>query len=297
MLACNADISKIKYPVLATPKLDGIRCIIKNGKCISRNLKDIPNNYIRELLINTIGNDYYGNSRIIFDGEIICGNFNTTSSSVMRKTGTPIFTYHIFDAITFNNYNLLYEDRINFLKEWFCVFKLRNNKEFISIVEPYCISDFDELQKYEQRCINLGYEGICIRAIDSPYKFGRSTVKEGYLLKIKRFEDSEAEIIDFEELMHNNNEKLTDALGYTDRSTCKENMIPMEMLGSLKVRDIKTRIEFSLGSGFDLNTRKEIWNNKNNYIGKLVKYKYQPSGKKDLPRFPTFIGIRDENDL
>jgi DNA ligase-1 len=32
-------------------------------------------------------------------------------------------------------------------------------------------------------------------------------------------------------------------------------------------------------------------------IGKLVKYKFQEAGAKDLPRFPVFLGIRHPDDM
>jgi DNA ligase-1 len=37
------------------------------------------------------------------------------------------------------------------------------------------------------------------------YKFGRSTVRDNILLKVKRFLDDEAVVIDIEEKMHNEN--------------------------------------------------------------------------------------------
>ena len=41
---------------------------------------------------------------------------------------------------------------------------------------------------------------------NAPYKQGRSTVREGYLLKVKTFLDDEATVVRFEERMHNGNE-------------------------------------------------------------------------------------------
>ena len=42
------DKGKIRFPVLATPKLDGVRCLMINGKALSRRFKLIPNPYIRK---------------------------------------------------------------------------------------------------------------------------------------------------------------------------------------------------------------------------------------------------------
>ena len=51
-------------------------------------------------------------------------------------------------------------------------------------------------------------------------------------------------------------------------------MIELEALGSLEVSDIKTGLIFNIGSGFTANQRKELWKNKENLLGKIVKYKY-----------------------
>ena len=44
------DISKVRLPAMASPKLDGFRCVIKDGKPLTRNLKPIPNRHVRERL-------------------------------------------------------------------------------------------------------------------------------------------------------------------------------------------------------------------------------------------------------
>ena len=288
ILAANAEIDKIVYPVLASPKFDGFRCVVKDGKPVTRTLKEIPNVFIREQLME-IFNGVPG----LMDGELIVGDtFQETSSAVMSFEGEPCFKYCVFDYVK-DDFGKPFKDRL------FDLYMLLGGIESLNVVgvESEPIENYEELQQYEEFCLSQGYEGLCIRSFDSKYKFGRSTVKEGYLLKIKRFEDSEAKIIGFNEQMHNENEATIDARGYTDRSTCKDGMVGANTLGSLNVRDIKTGVEFSLGSGFDAALRKQIWENQYTYVGKLAKYKYQPSGAKDLPRFPIFLGIRDECDL
>jgi DNA ligase 1 len=62
---CPKDLTGIKYPILASPKLDGIRCIMINGVAMSRTLKPIPNLYVQERLKNLPNG---------LDGELIVGN-------------------------------------------------------------------------------------------------------------------------------------------------------------------------------------------------------------------------------
>ena len=116
-------------------------------------------------------------------------------------------------------------------------------------------------------------------------------------MKLKRFVDSEAMILGFSELMHNENEAEVNELGYTKRSHKKEGMVASGLLGAFGVRDIVTNVEFDVASGLDEELKKEIWDNKDKYLGKLIKYKYFPTGGKEKPRLPVFLGFRDLDDL
>jgi len=98
--------------------------------------------------------------------------------------------------------------------------------------------------------------------------------------------------------MYNDNEATKDAFGHTTRSSHKENKRPANTLGALVVRDIKTKIEFEIGTGFNDEQRQEIWDERDKYMDKIVKYKhFNISGVKEKPRFPSYIGIRDKDDL
>jgi DNA ligase-1 len=161
------------------------------------------------------------------------------------------------------------------------------------------INSYDELLVYEDEQLANGFEGVMIRDPNGPYKCGRSTEREGWLLKLKRFEDSEAEIIGFEELMHNNNVATIDELGHTKRSSAKAGKAPAGTLGKFKVRDVKSGVDFSCGTGVGLTQakRQEIWDNRSKYMGKIIKYKSQTVGVKDAPRVPVYLGFRDPIDM
>ena len=283
MLACTLEgMDSIVFPVLATPKLDGIRCLIHNGEAVSRNFKLIQNTYIWDKMKGLPDG---------LDGELILEGkeFNQVSSAVMREDGEPDFRYYVFDYVS-GELGKSYSERMAELDKLplpsFCVKLL-----------PKVIKDLPTLLTYENKCVGEGYEGVMIRTPGSPYKCGRSTSREGYLQKIKRFTDSEAVIVDFEERLHNENEATTDLLGHTKRSSHQENMVKTGTLGALRVRDVKTQIEFKIGTGYDDALRQEIWDNKAKYSKMLVKYKSQESGALTAPRFPVFIGFRDKNDL
>ena len=68
-LEINNDdaLNAIKFPLLGTPKLDGIRCVKLNNRALSSSFKDIPNKYVQKMM-QQVPN---GN-----DGELILKNKN-----------------------------------------------------------------------------------------------------------------------------------------------------------------------------------------------------------------------------
>jgi DNA ligase 1 len=277
------DIGQLKYPLLGTPKLDGIRCLIIKGKAVSRNFKPIPNVYTRNWLEKNLPSGA--------DGELILrGNsFQAVESAVMSEAGEPDVFYYVFDRVV-DSLKEPYHERIKHLYDL-------KDIDRCHLVLPKLLNNELEVLAFEEMCLADDYEGVMLRCIDGPYKCGRSTLNEHYLLKLKRFEDAEATVLDFLEKMHNTNEAKEDAFGHSKRSSHKDNKIPANTLGSLVVQDIKTNLIFNIGTGFDDSLRAEIWSNRDKYRKKLVKYKYQSKGVKDLPRFPVFLSFRHENDM
>ena len=285
--ASVADVTKLRYPLLASPKLDGVRAIVLNGVLVSRNLKPIPNKHVQAM---------FGRKELEgFDGELIMGDptdpaaFRNTSSAVMSHDGEPNVTFHAFDLVGIND---VFDKRLDALRAR--AKKLKN-----VVVVPHTRIAEQLLETLEQEWLEAGFEGVMLRDPQGLYKHGRSTFKEHGLMKLKRFEDAEATIVGFEEQMHNTNEAKTNALGHKERSTKKAGMVGKGTLGALKVKGLNGTykgVEFNIGSGFDDAQRAHIWKEQHAWQGVIVKFKYFPSGSKDAPRFPVYLGVRHEND-
>lgn len=288
MLGVNANLDRLKCPVIVSPKLDGVRAIVKDGVVYSRSGKPIPNKYIQQQF-----SAYHG-----LDGELIVGSplvknvFQNTVSGVMTEDGSLNVFYHVFDVW---NSSLPYKQRLGILNS--IVKEINKTESNVVRVESLYCNSVAEVELREHQYLKQGYEGLIIRNPNSYYKNGRSTVKEGGLLKLKRFKDGEAEIFGYNPLLHNNNPKVIDELGYTVRSSSKSKVVELEALGSIEVLDMKTGVAFSIGSGFTSNERKELWKNKEELLGKIVKYKYFDISILNAPRFPIFLGFRDKDDL
>jgi DNA ligase 1 len=287
LLAATAppDLDELRYPLLCSPKLDGIRCLISNGVAYSRKLKPFPNRHIQHMLSSL---NYHG-----LDGEIIVGAptdpncMQRTMSAVMSRDGEPDFQFYVFDF--WLRGSRPYDSVLSQLSQ--------QRSALINPLEQWPIHSSIQLEEYEQEKLSLGYEGVIARLPAAPYKNGRSTLKQQYLLKIKRFVDEEAVIIGTKELMHNANEAELDERGYTKRSTHQANKIPAGKLGAL-VCQLPNGETFDIGTGFDEYDRHAFWRNRESLIGQLVTFKhFKQCGVVDKPRFPVFKSLRDGRDV
>ena len=65
LAATYKNDEQLEFPLLATPKVDGVRALIVNGKLVSRSFKPIPNDKIRSVLEDMLPEGA--------DGELSCG--------------------------------------------------------------------------------------------------------------------------------------------------------------------------------------------------------------------------------
>ena len=289
LLSCEVSLDKINFPVYVSTKFDGIRALVIDSVVYSRSLKPIRNKYVQKLF----GKPEYNG----MDGELVVGDvyakdvFQKTTSGVMSEDGEPDVTFHVFDMWSIPTFD--YEYRQRYLQE----ILLDEDKEYPSIVYAmiHLCKNIDDLTFFLEHERNVGGEGLICRSPSGIYKYGRSTPKEQLSIKLKFFSDSEFKVVGFEERMHNTNEATTNELGYTERSSCKENLIPMNTLGSLVLKYGDS--EFRCGTGFSDAQRKEIWENKESYLGKLASIRYMSVGQAILPRIPSFQGFRDKDDM
>lgn len=286
MLASQVDnLTDIKFPIYASFKLDGIRAIIKDGIAYSRTLKKIPNKQIQAWA--------KANASILdgLDGEFIIGEpndedvFLKTTSFVRSEDKQGDFRFYVFDLVS----DKPYEKRLNDL---YAIEFPANTY----LLQQYKITAVEALESFRDRTIVFGYEGVMVRSTNGKYKHGRSSVKEGYLLKIKLFKDAEFKIVGFEPKYHNTNEAKVNELGRTQRSTSKDGLVAMDTLGALLL-ETSDGATFGCGTGFDDNLRKELWEQRENLVGKYATIKFFEQGGYVVPRFPVFKAIRWEGDL
>ncbi len=292
MLAGKADMATLTFPVLASPKIDGLRCLAMAGEPRSRSMKVLPNRHLQAEFQRCAA------SIEGLDGELMVGDptapdaFRTTTSAIMREDGQPDFRFIVFDRW---DHTLPYRERFSTVQAG-----LASMPSWVQPLDCLLITSMAELDQYESEILAQGYEGVMLRSLTGPYKQGRSSTREGYLLKVKRYEDAEAEIVGFEEEMHNGNEAQTNEIGRTKRSSHQENLVGKGTMGALVVRGLNggyAGVEFNIGTGFDAAQRREFWTLRDSLLGRAVTYKHFAVGAKDKPRHPVFKAFRDPMDF
>lgn len=288
------DLYHLSYPTLASPKIDGMRALCRvnpdtgQPELVSRTLKPIANAHTQNMFARW---EYVG-----LDGELVVGEptdknlMQQTSSGVNSRDGIPNVKWYVFDKWDMSE---TYARRASVAKG---ICKVFGNYGLVWVTHV-ALRGPCELAALEEKWVNEGYEGMMLRDPTGPYKQNRSTLREGYLLKVKRFEDGEAEVIGVEELQTNNNELEVDERGYAKRSTHQAGKVGAATLGALLVRDCKTQTEFAIGTGFTAEQRKNLWDGRHYVVGQIAKYRHFAIGVVDKPRFPVFVGFRNRADM
>lgn len=293
MLAAAANLKKIQYPVMGFPKIDGIRAVIHRKQALSRKLIALPNKFIQGFFSHK---HFQG-----LDGEIVVGAPNDplcikhTTSGVMSHEGEPDFTFYVFDK--WDSSHGRYVQRLDS-----AAIQVREiAADRVKLLTGKHIDNEDDLLAFESEQLDLGYEGIILRSPDGAYKHGRSTVREGGLLKLKRFQDSEARVLEVIEEQFNGNEAQKDNLGRTKRSSAKAGKVGKGRAGALRVKDLRIGVVFEVGTGMTDADKEEWWawwNLPEHRRGRrIVKYKFFAVGMQERPRHPVYITWRHPADM
>jgi DNA ligase-1 len=297
MLAENYVESKLTFPLIAEPKIDGFRGLNMQGGLIGRSLDPFKNIYTTGF--------YSSPGTLGFDGELAFGSptdpalCRATTGALNRIEGEPKIDWWLFDYVTPDTVAMQYMDRLLALTERHneVCFKYPQFADVLRIIPYFLVQTLEQLYTLDAQWLADGYEGTIIRDPHGTHKQGRSTPREGGLLRIKRFVEEDATVLAIIEGNRNDNEATTNSLGRTERSSHAENLVPNGMVGSMTCRDEKTGKKITVGAGaMPHDDRLAYFKNPKALIGQTIKYRHFPKGVKDLPRFPTFHSLRSKND-
>lgn len=332
MKAVNDEMSfdDIVYPALISVKIDGVYGLNIGGDLLGRSLKSMKNKWLNEKLGKDVFSGFVGevvNAKISFDEseperlnrQDLCRNTTSHTGSISKEDWS--MSWVLFDYIKDGSFEYCqkpYVDRMTDLIENLdqvvegiddgsCkalniagieYFEFDIDGVSLLIASGHEVNSAEEAEEIYNLALDQGHEGVILRSVDGVYKFGRATKKSQEIVRFKPSGDSEIIVTSVEPMFENNNEAKVNELGYTERSSHKENKVQLEMVGALVGFDVNTKEEVRISAGkMTHEERSTVWIGRGDYIGRLAKYRSMLTGVKDKPRHARFIGWRNIEDL
>ena len=245
------------------PKLDGLRCDNANGKLTSRNGKPF------------VSCPHLTQKKVRLDGELynhtLKDDFNKIVSLCRKTKPTKADIEDSANIVEFWAYDLpehkgVFSDRYKALRAWINL----NPNSKIKAVPTFEVFSQADIDKHHERFIEEGFEGSIIRLDLGEYENKRSK----QLLKYKDFVDSEFEIVGYEE-------------GEGGRAGTIGKFIMKH--------DTKEGVTFKSNVKGNFDYLKQVWKNRDSYIGKTATVKHFKRTPDDIPRFPYVIKVARED--
>lgn len=284
----EVDFDRLTFPIYGAPKIDGFRCVLGERPLTSR-LSPFPNRYFDKQLSGLLREP-------LLDSEVVVGKrsgkgvLSRTSSGLTSKDGEPDFTLWCFDT---PQVGYCKRDRLQLTAQ---IVKSLGDPR-IRMLRHHLLRDVSEVKEYLDKHLDLLFEGIMLYSTNGHYKFGKGTLREQVMLKVKPFDTAEGRIKGWFEEEENTNEAKREATGKLKRSSSKAGKKAKGTLGGFILADVKSGVEVRVGGGFTKHQRKAIWDliqhSPGDLLGTLVRYKKQRMGEVDKPRHPGFVDFVD----
>lgn len=262
MLAIKWDESKVKFPCMIQPKLDGVRCLMyedenKDVHLMSRRGKELNIPHIKAFLekrrdLLPLDGELYNHDSLSFQGII--------SAVKKLSKNTDKIKVVIYDKPIEGYTNRKRQLAINL-----SVGMIKGDAP-LTALETYRCETMEDILKYHKEFTSKGYEGSIIRNMDGLYEFG---YRSHNLIKLKDFYDEEFPIVDVQE-----------ASG-RDKGT------------AIFVLRAKNGHTFNARPQGSKELRSQYLRDRDKLIGKQCTVKYQELSDYGIPRFPSAIAIRD----
>lgn len=284
---------------LASIKKDGYFSCFIDGQMKTSRLKLFENKQIREKFEPIT--QYAQQNNIIITGEVysheipfndigaLCRTEDFENKRSIKKHGKILklpesLKINIFDATILGEqmpFSERYERYIEIAKQF---------PDIAAYCEQTVVKNMAEVKALYLWALEKGYEGLVLKHPDKFYKYGRTTVKENSIFKIKPFRHFKGIIVGYDqaEEVNADAEKKINELGRSVTSKKKGDRHLIDSLANFVV--IHDGYEQRVCcSTMTKEERAEAWTNRESYIGKEVRYKGLEVGKKERLRHVTWV--------
>lgn len=261
-----------KWPVWVQPKLNGIRCVAVRE----------PE---RVRLFSSRGNEFTSMGHIqsalfdmmlvgeMWDGELYAPglSFQQICGLVKRIDPAPDsaqIRFNVFDSLDSDAVFGVRDGRLFYrFTHWFEHWNAAEKQAWpVQRVSGSPASSHEEVMAYHQKFVEQDYEGIIVRNTNALYLLGDRSYD---VLKFKVFEDAEFRIVD-----------VVQACG-KDAGT------------AIFVCETAQFDKFRVRPSGTLESRRQMWLERANHIGKKLTVQYQELSDTGVPIFPVGLGVRD----
>lgn len=250
--------SWLARPFFVQPKFDGYRCLVKVGdeevRAVSRNGKPLV---LTERLTEAL--DYLPPG--VYDGELYThglafGAVQSLITDVAHPEREERLVFVIFDIVS----PLPFEDRLEDL-----TLDLSPGVEVAktTLIDP---SEDGALDRAREAAEADGYEGLILRDPAGRYEYKRTKS----LLKLKSFFDEEFLVMD-----------IFQGEGKNAGTAVLECWVDGDRY-------------FTVTAPGTYDAKREVWENRDRYIGRKLTVRYQEKSAEGIPRFPVAVSFKED---
>jgi ATP-dependent DNA ligase len=251
--------TKMQWPGWVQPKYNGQRMIFTGKEAWSRGGKDIIPEVVKHLESDT---------NLVLDGELILpGNVLLQETMKATKKYVPgvseTLQYIVYDIM---GPNIPFSKRYEILKR----FVQSCGNVNIILAPTYLVHDANDVMAYHKKFVADGYEGTMVRDDSEGYKIGQ---RSNQLQKYKDFVDDEFKIVGV-----------------------KEGDGRFKGAAIIACDDGRGTV-FDCTPEGSMEYRRDLYTNRENYIGKWLTIRYQELSRDGVPLFPVGVDIRNKEDF
>jgi ATP-dependent DNA ligase len=282
---------KVKFPCDLQRKYNGMRCLALVGRdnkttLISRQGKVLIVPHISGIISNGFGFD--GD---LFDGELYCYGLPLQTIVSLAKDNRPEslkLYYYVYDmpkisghpTLPWSERRLHLEDRFATAYQRAATFGEKTVPPGASAVhatlalaETKTVNDMSEVADFERISVTAGFEGIMLRSLGAEY---RMNVRSHDLLKLKRFQDAEFEIVDVESRLLSANDTILSAFVFQNNTS----------EATFKAVPIGTHEQ-----------KKTMWVERDGYLGRRMTVRFLERSTDGIPiGNPVAVGFKDPTE-